>query len=175
MKTLILAGLSVLAISATAASAQTTGDAARTGTYGSIGISSEHSSRTDTNLSGLNLRLGQRFNQNWGMEGEAAFGTNKDSGTAGSYRLKDKVGVYGVGYVPVGDFDLFARAGVANSDLKRPAGADKSETGTSFDYGVGAQYHMAPSYAVRADLTQSDYGNHRGTGNTASLSLVKSF
>jgi len=175
MKTLIIAGLSALALTATAASAQTTGDAARSGTYGSLGISSEHSSRTGTDLSGLNLRLGQRFNENWGVEGEAAFGTNKDSNALGSYRLKDKVGVYGVGYLPVGDFDLLARAGLATTDLKRPAGADKSETGTSFDYGVGAQYHMAPSYAIRADITQSAYGNHRGTGNTASLSLVKSF
>jgi len=176
MKTLIIAGLSTLALVATAASAQTTGSAAsNTGVYGSIGLSSEHSSRTDTNLSGLNLRLGERVTPNWGVEGEAAFGTNKDSNANGSYRLKDKVGVYGVGYVPVGDFDLFARAGVANTDLKRPAGTPKDETGTSLDYGVGAQYHMAPSYALRADWTQSDYSNHHGTGNTASLSLVKQF
>jgi len=177
MKTLMIAGLSavLLTAGATAASAQTTGDAARTGTYGSIGISSEHSKRTDTDLSGLNLRLGQRFNDNWGVEGEAAFGTNKDGNGLGDYRLKDKVGVYGVGFLPVGDFDLLARAGLANTDLKRPAGADKSETGTSFDYGVGAQYHMAPGYAIRADITQSEYSNHRGSGSTASLNLVKKF
>ncbi len=178
MKTMIIAGLSVLALSgaATVASAQTTGAAAAsTGTYGSIGITGEHSGRTDTNLDGVNVRLGQRFTPNWGVEGEAAFGTNSDSNALGKYRLRDKVGVYGVGYVPVGDFDLFARAGIANTDLKRPDAAPKDESGTSLDYGVGAQYHMAPSYALRADWTQSDYNNHRGTGSTGTLSLVKQF
>jgi len=176
MKTLILAGLSALALTAGAASAQTTGAAAAsTGTYGSIGITGEHSGRTDTNLNGVDLRLGQRFTPNWGIEGDAAFGTNSDSNALGKYRLRDKVGVYGVGYLPIGDFDLLARAGIANTDLKRPDGAPKDESGTSLDYGVGAQYHMAPGYAIRADWTQSDYNNHRGTGSTGTLSLVKQF
>ena len=177
MKTMMIAGLSVLALSgaATVASAQTTGSAANTGTYASVGILGEHSGRTDTDLDGVNVRLGQRFTPNWGVEGEAAFGTNSDSNALGKYRLRDKVGVYGVGYVPVGEFDLFARAGIANTDLKRPDGAPKDESGTSLDYGVGAQYHMAPTYAIRADWTQSDYNNHRGTGSTSTLSLVKQF
>ena len=178
MKTLIIAGLSTLAMAATAtvASAQVTGGAAsNTGVYGSIGILTDHSSRTDTNLSGLNLRLGDRFTPNWGVEGEAAFGTNKDSNANGEYRLKDKGGAYGVGYGPIGEFGLFARAGIANTDLKRPDLAPKDETGTSLDYGVGAQYHIAPSYAIRADWTASDYTNHHGTGDTTSLSLVKQF
>lgn len=180
MKTMIIAGLALSALAlggaATVASAQTTGAAAaNTGTYASVGITGEHSSRTGTDLDGVNVRLGQRFTPNWGVEGEAAFGTNSDSNALGKYRLRDKVGVYGVGYVPVGDFDLFARAGVANTDLKRPDGAAKDESGTSLDYGVGAQYHMAPSYALRADWTQSDYNNHRGTGSTGTLSLVKQF
>ena len=180
MKTFIIAGLSTLALStltlgATAASAQTTGAAANTGTYASIGILGEHSNRTDTNLDGVDLRLGQRFTPNWGVEGEAAFGTNSDNKAAGEYRLRDKVGVYGVGYVPIGEFDLFARAGIANTDLKHPDGTPKDEDGTSLDYGVGAQYHIAPSYAIRADWTESDYTSHHGVGNTGTLSLVKQF
>ncbi len=179
MKTLIIAGLSALAASsilvATAASAQTTGDAARTGTYGSVGIIGDNTHRTNADLSGINARIGQRFTPNWGVEGEAAFGTNKDSGTGGDYRLTNKWGAYGVGYVPVGDFDLLARAGVADTQLKRPAGATKDETGTSIDYGVGAQYHMAPHYAVRADITKSDYLNHKGSANTTTLNLVRQF
>ncbi len=180
MKTLIIAGLSALAVSslavgATTASAQSTGSAANTGTYASVGIVNDQSNRTNTSLNGLNLRLGQRFTPNWGVEGEAAFGTNSDSNANGKYRLTNKVGVYGVGYVPVGNFDLFARAGLANTDLKYPAGMPKDEDGTSIDYGVGAQYHMAPTYAIRADYTQSDYTSHHGVGNTATLSLVKQF
>ena len=181
MKTILtLAALSTLAVSgltlgATAASAQVTGSAANTGTYASIGILNDQSNRTRTNLDGINLRLGQRFTQNWGVEGEAAFGTNSDDKAAGEYRLRDKVGVYGVGYVPVGSFDLLARAGVANTDLKEPSGMPRNEDGTSFDYGVGAQYHMAPTYAIRADWTESDYTSHHGTGNTGTISLVKQF
>ena len=181
MKTILtLAALSTLAVSglalgATNASAQVTGSAANTGTYASIGFQNEQSNRTRTNLNGVDLRVGQRFTQNWGVEGEAAFGTNSDNKAAGEYRLRDKVGVYGVGYVPVGNFDLLARAGVANTDLKEPAGMPRDEDGTSFDYGVGAQYHMAPSYALRADWTESDYTSHRGTGSTGTVSLVKQF
>ena len=180
MKTLIIAALSALAVSglalaATSASAQATGSAANTGTYASVGILNDQSNRTNTSLDGLNLRLGQRFTPNWGVEGEAAFGTNSDSNANGKYRLTNKVGVYGVGYVPVGNFDLFARAGLANTDLKYPAGMPKDEDGTSIGYGVGAQYHMAPTYAIRADYTQSDYTSHHGVGNTATLSLVKQF
>ena len=180
MKTLIIAGLSALAVSglalgATGASAQVTGSAANTGVYGSLGAFNQQSNRTNTNLNGVDLRLGDRFTQNWGVEGEAAFGTNSDNGVNGEYRLRDKVGVYGVGYVPVGNFDLFARAGIANTDLKYPAGMPKDEDGTSLDYGVGAQYHIAPSYAIRADYTQSDYTSHHGVGNTGTLSLVKQF
>ncbi len=180
MKTLIIAGLSTLAASglalgATGASAQVTGSAANTGTYASIGFQNEQSNRTNTNLNGVNLRLGQRFTQNWGVEGEATFGTNSDNNANGEYRLRDKVGLYGVGYLPVGSFDLLARAGVANTDMKEPSGLPRDEDGTSFDYGVGAQYHIAPAYAIRADWTESDYTSHRGTGNTGTVSLVKQF
>jgi len=180
MKTLIIAALSALAVSglalaATSASAQATGSAANTGTYASIGILNDQSNRTNTNLNGLDLRVGQRFTPNWAVEGEAAFGTNSDNNDNGKYRLTNKVGVYGVGYVPVGSFDLFARAGLANTDLKYPVGMPKDEDGTSIDYGVGAQYHIAPAYAIRADYTQSDYTSHHGTGNTSTLSLVKQF
>ncbi|MGZ6042418.1 MAG: porin family protein [Asticcacaulis sp.] len=176
MKTLMIAGLSALALAT--AGVTHAEDAAPTTpqTYGSVGIVGQSGHRTDTNLHGLNLRLGERFNPNWGVEGEAAFGTDKDTGVnGGQYRLTNKVGAYGVGYVPVGDFDLFARAGVADTQLKRPAGATKDETGTSFDYGVGAQYHVVPSYAIRADVTKSDFVNHHGSSTASTLSLVKSF
>ncbi len=176
MKTLMIAGLAALATAvAVPAFAQDSGAAATSGVYGSAGIIGDKTHRTDANLNGLDLRVGDRFNRNWGVEGEAAFGTNKDSTATGDYRLKDKVGVYGVGYVPVGDFDLLGRVGVADTQMKVPTGATKNETGTSLDYGVGAQYHMAQGYAVRADITKSDYNDHRGNATASTLSLVKAF
>lgn len=173
--TLMIAGLAALATAVAVPAFAQDSASTTSGVYGSVGIIGDKTHRSDANLNGLNLRLGDRFNRNWGMEGEAAFGTNKDSTPTGDYRLKDKVGVYGVGYVPVGDFDLLGRVGIADTQMKMPTGVPKNETGTSLDYGVGAQYHMAQGYALRADITKSDYNDHRGTATTSTLNLVKSF
>jgi opacity protein-like surface antigen len=179
MKTLILAAASVLTITsfATAASAQDTSNNADVGrVYGSIGVQGQDNHKTGSNLGSVNARVGTKITPHFGVEGEAAFGTNKDTTAAGDYRLTNKVGVYGVGYLPVSsNIDLLGRVGVSDTDLKAPASAGKLEQGTAVDYGVGAQYHFNSDYAARLDYTKSDFQNHKGTTGTTTVSLVKKF
>lgn len=169
---LIAAAVSALTLSGAAAvSAQDVGHV-----YGSVGVQSTDNDTTDTKLNSVNARVGTKITPHFGVEGEAAFGTNKDSTAAGKYKLTNKVGVYGVGYLPVSPkFDLIGRVGVSDTDLKAPAAAGKLEQGTSLDYGVGAQYHLDDSYALRADVTRSDFNGDKGQSTSSTVSLVKKF
>ncbi|MBW8880142.1 MAG: porin family protein [Asticcacaulis sp.] len=168
---LIAATASALALSGAAASAQDVGHL-----YGSIGYNGVNNDKTDTNLNSINARVGTKITPHFGVEGEAAFGTNKDTTALGQYKLTNKVAAYGVGYLPVSsNFDLIGRVGVSDTDLKAPAAAGKIEQGTALDYGVGAQYHIDSNYALRADLTRSDFNGDKGQSTSTTVSLVKKF
>ncbi|MEI9902637.1 MAG: hypothetical protein WDN06_00610 [Asticcacaulis sp.] len=56
MKLLILAAASVLALSGAAANAQDTGHA-----YGSIGVTGTDNHKTDSNLNGVDVRVGAKL------------------------------------------------------------------------------------------------------------------
>lgn len=169
---LIATAIASLALSgAVAASAQDVGRV-----YGSVGVQGAKNDKTDTNLNSINARVGTKITPHFGVEGEAAFGTNKDTTAAGSYKLTNKVAAYGVGYLPVSpSFDLIGRVGVSDTDLKAPAVAGKLEQGTALDYGVGAQYHIDNNYALRADVTKSDFAHDNGNSTSTTVSLVKKF
>ncbi len=173
MKTLIIAAAATLALTsvATVASAQDVGKV-----YGSVGVQGQDNDKTGANLGSVNARVGTKITPHFGVEGEVAYGTNKDTTAAGDYRLTNKAAVYGVGYLPVSDrVDLLGRVGVSDTDLKAPASAGKLEQGTAIDYGVGAQYHFNKDYAARVDYTKSDFQNDKGSTGTTTVSLVKKF
>ena len=170
MKLVILAAASALALTGAVAHAQDLGP------YGSIGIQGTDNHKTGSNLNGVDARVGTRITPHFGVEGEAAFGTNHDNTTAGRYKLTNKWGAYAVGYAPLSPkFDLLGRVGVSDTDLKAPPSAGKLEQGTAFDYGVGAQYHFNSNYAVRADVTRSEFQHDKGQSTTTSLNLVSKF
>ncbi|MDI7774977.1 porin family protein [Asticcacaulis sp. EMRT-3] len=176
MKTFIIAAASVAALAlGTAASAQTTNqDVGHV--YGSLGYQSANNNKTGSSLGAVDATVGTKLNPYFGVEGEAAFGTNTDKRGDGDYKLSNKWGAYGVGYLPISSrFDLLGRVGVSDTDMKAPATAGKLEQGTALDYGVGAQYHINPSYALRADVTKSDFEGDKGSATTTSVKLVKSF
>lgn len=173
MKTLLIAAAATaVALSgADVANAQDVGQV-----YGSIGYQGTKNDTTDTNVNGINARVGTKLTPHFGVEGEAAIGTNEDAGPGGDYKLTNKVAAYGVGYVPVSPrFDLIGRVGVSDTDLKAPAIAGKLEQGTALEYGVGAQYHLDNDFALRADYTKSDFNGDKGEAGTTSVSLVKKF
>ena len=173
MKIALIAAASILALSgAGMASAQDVGHV-----YGSVGVQNTSNDKLGNDLGSVNARVGTKITPHFGVEGEAAIGTNKDRSDSGAqYKLTNKAAVYGVGYLPVSpSFDLLGRVGVSDTNLKSPTASGKLEEGTALDYGVGAQYHINPSYALRADLTKSDFNGDKGSATTAAVSLVKKF
>ncbi|ESQ74008.1 porin family protein [Asticcacaulis sp. AC402] len=173
MKTLLIATTAAaLALSgAVAANAQDVGQV-----YGSVGYQGTQNDTTDTNVNGINARIGTRLTPYFGIEGEAALGTDSDKGPGGEYKLTNKVAAYGVGFLPVSPrFDLIGRVGVSDTDLKAPAAAGKLEQGTALEYGVGAQYHFDNDLALRADYTKADFNGDKGEAGTTSVSLIKKF
>lgn len=172
-KTLIItvAGVAASLAFAGMASAQDVGHV-----YGSLGYQNSSTDKTNSSLGSVDARVGTKINRYFGVEGEAAFGTNHDDTATGRYKLTNKWGAYGVGYLPVSpSFDLIGRVGVSDTHMKAPEAAGKLEQGTALDYGVGAQYHINKDYALRADVTESNYNSSKGSATTTSLNLVKKF
>ena len=148
-------------------------DAVPTGVYGSIGYADAHSSGID--LGAIQGRLGYRFNNWLGVEGElaAGVGSDKSSQTVGGatvdtkIKLNDQEAIYGVGFLPLSsNFDLLARVGYGHQNAKVTASAaggggpiavSDTAKGDSWNYGVGAQYHFDGKNGVRGDFTHEEF------------------
>jgi outer membrane immunogenic protein len=183
MKVMITAAASALALAAlipAAASAQT----ANTGTsfYGTLGYAD---SNTDhLNLGTIQGRLGARFGQYFGVEGELGAGVTNDKATVNGVDIKAKIqhqeAIYGVGFLPLSaNFDLLARIGYGETRAKANASAFNvadSASGNSWNYGVGGQYRFDEHNGVRADYTREEYtGNNGGAANVYAISYVRKF
>src|SRR5512140_1616551 len=156
MKALITAAsaLAMAALLPAVASAQTV--TAPTGAYANLGYVDAHTSGVD--LGAIQGRLGWRFNNWLGVEGELAGGVKSDKSTTTSggvtvnteVKLKDAEAIYGVGFLPLSsNFDLLARIGYGHSSAKAtataagtPISASQTADGNSWNFGVGAQYHF---------------------------------
>jgi hypothetical protein len=143
--------------------------------YGSVGVQANKSKQSHSKLNDINARIGTRINPYFGVEGELGLGLNSDNNALGKFRLKDREGVYAVGFLPVSDrVELLGRVGVANQNLDKPAGLTHIETGASTDVGVGAQVKLNSDYALRGDLTHSYY-SHKAASDRVGVSLVHKF
>ncbi|MGZ3403770.1 MAG: porin family protein [Phenylobacterium sp.] len=179
--------LSILAVSAAAmaallpAAAMAQTAAANTGTsfYGTLGYA-------DTDLDHVNLgsiqgRLGVRFGQYFGVEGELAGGVKNDTtnvnGTDVKVKLNNQEAIYGVGFLPLSaNFDLLARVGYGHSDGSGSvAGVTANAKGDSWNYGVGGQYTFDGKNGIRADYTREQFQNHGGDANVWAVSYVRKF
>jgi outer membrane immunogenic protein len=182
MKSLITAAsaLALAALLPAAASAQT----ANTGTtfYGTLGYADSNADHL--NLGTIQGRVGARFGQYFGVEGELGAGVTNDKTTVGGVDIKAKIqsqeAIYGVGFLPLSpQVDLLARIGYGDTRVKAKAsafGVADSASGNSWNYGVGAQYHVDDKNGVRADYTREQYtGNGSGAANVYALSYVRKF
>lgn len=179
--------LSTLAVSAAAialflpAAAMAQAGSANTGTsfYGTLGYA-------DTDLDHVNLgsiqgRLGVRFGQYFGVEGELAGGVKDDkvnvNGTDVKVKLNSQEAIYGVGFLPLSpNFDLLARVGYGHSQGSGSvAGVTANAKGDSWNYGVGGQYSFDGKNGVRADYTREQFQNHGGDANVWAISYVRKF
>ena len=136
-------------------------------------------SADDVDVGGITGRLGYKFNPNFGIEGEATFGVSNDTadflGTPVEIELNHQYGVYGIGFLPLGDsVELFGRVGYSTIDAEGSFGgfsAGVDDDGIAF--GGGAQWNFTPKFGVRAEYTRLE-GNDDGV-NAYGLSGVFKF
>lgn len=178
MKVLVTAVATAVIAGAVPALAQAQ-DNSGTTIYGTLGYGQGDYEGAD--LGAVQGRIGARFGQYIGVEGEVAAGVKKDdisiAGTRVKTELEHQVGVYGVGYLPVApNADVFARVGYGNSKIKASlAGASASVDGDSWNYGVGGQVFLDDKNGVRADYTRHDFKDDAGEADTWSLGYVRKF
>ncbi|CAN5892316.1 hypothetical protein BH11PSE1_BH11PSE1_24860 [soil metagenome] len=148
--------------------------------YGSLGYA--NANIDDLNLGAIQGRLGARFGQYVGVEGEVAGGVKKDSinvtpAISVNFKLKSQVAVYAVGYLPLNpQFDLLARVGYGHSEIEGSgAGATASADGDSWNYGVGGQYFFDDKNGVRVDYTRHDFKDSSDNADVWAVAYTRKF
>ena len=180
MKVLIAAAAAtaIAALSPAIASAQT----ATSGTsfYGTLGYA-------DTDLDNVNLgaiqgRLGARFGQYFGVEGEVSGGVKSDKVDVGGTEVKVKLdhqeAIYGVGFLSLSpNFDLLARVGYGHTQGSGSvSGVSATAKGDSWNYGVGGQYTFDGVNGIRVDYTREAFQSHSADdANVWSVAYVRKF
>ena len=180
MKALMASAASValaLAIPALAA-AQTA--PAGTSFYGTLGYAGATVDGFD--VGAIQGRLGARFGEHFGVEGEFAGGVSGDKTTVGGAPVKvdlqNQAAIYGVGFLPLSpNVDLFARVGYGESKVKASTvnGVSAAADGDSWNYGVGGQYHLNDKDALRADYTRHDFTDSSANADVWSVAYVRTF
>jgi hypothetical protein len=135
-----------------------------------IGAGGSHVDGDDT---GFKIIAGIRPLDHFGVEvNYVDLGEVKD----GDFKAKsDALSAYAVGFMPVGPVDLFAKAGLVNSDtsLKGSAGEAFKSDGTDFSYGAGVQFRLL-SLSARVEYEIYDVDNVKDL-NMLSFGLTYTF
>lgn len=136
----------------------------------------------DGDLGAITGRIGGKFSQYFGVEGEASIGVKDEditiAGVSGKLEHDYDAAAYLVGSVPVSaNFDVFARVGYGTTSIKADvAGVTAQEDGESVNYGAGANYFFDGRNGVRADWTRRDFtDDNGGKVDTYGLSYVRRF
>ncbi len=182
MKKSLIASAALAAIVAVPAMAQAqiaTTAAVPTGVYGGVNAGIANGEGIDLGV--INGRLGYRFNNFFGVEGEVGTGLKSDTDTIAGVdvntKLKYDAGVYGVGFLPLGpNTDLLARVGYGTTKLRaKAAGVSASDSEESWNFGVGAQHHFDGQNGVRVDFTRKEFENSSAHANVWTVGYTRRF
>ena len=179
MKSLMIAVSAAAFVLPIAAHAQAASPFSPVTVYGTAGYAG--GSQDGIDLGAIQARLGARFGSYLGVEGELAGGVKGDTVDVGGVpvdvKLRHQEAIYGVGFLPVSPkFDLFARVGYGNTDIKASAaGVSQAGNEHSWNYGGGGQYFFDNNNGVRADYTRESFQNGGGDANVWSLAYVRKF
>jgi len=153
------------------------------GVYGSVGYAA--SEVEDLNFGAIQGRLGYRFNDWMGVEGELAKGVKGDEVTVAGpngptdvdFDVEWQGAAYAVGFAPLSaNTDLFARIGYGKTEIEGSAlGQSASDAGKSWNYGVGAQHHFDGVNGVRVDWTRHDFTGDGGKADVWSIGYTRRF
>ena len=180
MKYLIAAAsVAVLAAAAPALAQQQT--IAKTGVYANLGYA--NMGADDVNLDAIQGRLGYRFNDYVGVEGEVAGGLDHKKvdvapGLDARVKLDHQEAIYGVGFLPLSpQWDLLGRVGYGHTKVGGSVdGFDVTDKGDSWNFGAGAQYHIDPFNGIRADYTREEFQGHdAGHSDVWSVAYTRGF
>lgn len=179
MKNVLISAAAVAAMLAPAAAAQAQeAAAAKAGAYVNITAGLVDAG---ADLWAAGGRVGYRFNDWVGVEGEAAIGLKGDdvtvSGVSAHAKLSHEAAAYVVGFLPVDEnTDVFARVGYGTTKIKASAlGVSGSASEESFNFGVGAQYFYDGVNGVRADFTRYEFQDGGGHANAWTVSYSRKF
>lgn len=173
------AGLAIIAAAPAIAQAQVATTAVPTGVYANLNAGIANGDGNDLGVIGA--RLGYRFNNFVGVEGELATGLKSDTDTIGGVdvntKLKSAAAVYGVGFLPLSaNTDLLARVGYGTTKLRSKAlGVSDSNSEESWNFGVGAQHHFDGVNGVRVDYTRQEYNHDAGHANVWTVGYTHRF
>lgn len=177
-KSILIGAASALALVA-AAPAFAQDQPSTVGAYGNLGYS--HLDPNGVHLNALGGRIGGRFWNYFGLEGEASFGVGDHSstvaGTPGTTSMSHQIAGYAVGFIPVTPrFDILARVGYGNTHLHDDFnGVSVTRSVDSVNYGAGAQYFFTGHDGIRVDYTRNDYRDNMGHANVWGVSYVRKF
>jgi hypothetical protein len=148
--------------------------------YGSVGYA--NFGQSDVNLDTIQGRLGYRFNNYAGVEGELAAGIGSDKttiapGLDAKTKLRHQEAIYGVGFLPVSPkLDVIGRVGYGSTKVRtKIAGVSNSDSAESWNYGAGAQYHVDAKNGIRADYTRQNYLGENGHADVWSIGYNRRF
>jgi len=181
MKKALIAAASLAAFAAVVPAAAQAQDAAATkaGAYANLNIGLFDGGQAD--LKAIQGRLGYRFNDWVGVEGELATGIKSDTDTIAGVevntKLKHAAAAYVVGFAPIGtDTDLLARIGYGTTKIRaKAAGVSASDSAESFNFGVGAQHHFDGLNGVRVDYTRQEFNDDQGHANVWTVGYSRKF
>jgi outer membrane immunogenic protein len=180
MKKLITAaaGMAFAAFIPAMASAQTI--LSGTTFYGTLGYAGTNLDNVD--LGAIQGRVGARFGQYFGVEGELSAGIKDDTVNVGGTDMKVKLdgqeAIYGVGFLPITpNFDLLARVGYGHTEGSGSiAGTSTIVKGDSWNFGAGGQYSFDGKNGVRVDYTREEFQRSEGQdANVWAVAYVRKF
>jgi outer membrane immunogenic protein len=148
--------------------------------YGTLGYAGTNLDNVD--LGAIQGRVGARFGQYLGVEGEVSGGVKDDhvsvAGTDVKVKLDHQEALYGVGFLPITpNFDLLARVGYGHTEGSGSvAGVSTTVKGDSWNFGAGGQYTFDGVNGVRVDYTREEFQRtDGGNANVWSVAYVRKF
>jgi len=150
--------------------------------YGTLGAVAYD---TDTDLYGIQGRLGYQSASYFGAEVEGSIGLTNESETVGAVTtdldVDYQVGAFAVARAPIGNrFSVFSRLGYAATKFSAELddGVTVIEDSDTFDglaYGLGAEYAFDPRNSIRVDYTRYDLDGLDGETDAIALAFARKF
>lgn len=139
----------------------------------------------DTDIYGIQGRLGYQSANYFGAEVEGSIGLTKDKQTLGALDTElgvdYSVGAFALGRLPVSErFNVIGRVGYHatkfNGEIDDGVTViEDSETYDGVAYGVGAEYALNPQNSLRLDYTRYDINTLGGSTDSMAISFARKF